>query len=476
MEKNNIEINDVFLEENGKIRINQRKLIKFLYQIGYGINQSESQLFNGRLIKCTQNIISEITEYQLRREFLRLLVDSGIEESNIEYFHKAIGSVLSITQIKTLESIKTELMKDQKEAAFFPFGNCVVKVSANNIEYISYANLDFYIIDKQIKEFDIDTKVYDGGDFRRFCQMVTNEDSEWFKALQSTIGYLLLSNKEAIEEKAVIIYDYLIGDSNQANGGTGKSLIFNSALNRLRNVTILDGKRYDPRSTRFMYQNVEASTKVILLDDVNRKFNFDQIYSAVTEGFDIEKKGQQAIHLDRDNAPKFVITSNRLLKMDEGSSAKRRTHELFLYNSFDENTTPYKVFGRHFFSKKWNNEDYNQFYYFMFECVQIYLKEGLIEYLPKEIREIKLISEIGIKWVNFFDFAIPFLLKEENLIIRDKIEKLAKEDSHVFTPHAFTKKLMIYCSYRELGYEHLNSGGVQKYRILNSDVNKILDE
>lgn len=460
-----IEITKIFSNENGTIQVVQRKLINLLNELGFGIFATTSKFLRGSIVKRSNNVISEVTEKQLRREVLDLLETSGVEEPYIEKFQRSISTVLSSTQIHTLKEIKADLLKDKKNTAYFPFENYLVKVTADSVECLDYANLSVCVMEKQRKSFAITTDNQQGGDFRRFCELVTNENTEWFKALQSSIGYLLLSNKEAIEDKAIIVYDYLIGNSLEANGGTGKSLIFKQAIGQLKSVAVIDGKRCNKDSARFMYQNVDEITDVILIDDASTNFNFEQVYSAITTGFEIERKLEQSVYLSQEEAPKFVITSNRLLKLEEGASARRRIHEVFLYNYFNDEKKPKDVFGKNFFSKEWTKEEYNKFYYFMFECVQVYLQNGLVEYLPEEIKEIKLKSEIGEKWYEFFNDVLEELIDEKDLINRRELEKLAKEEFKHFTAHGLTKKLKTYCKYLGFEYELINSGSVQKYKI-----------
>ncbi len=464
-----IEVQSLFSHENNTIQIVQRRLIHFLVQMGYGVYSKTSKFLNGELIKKQNQTIKEVNEHELRRDVLECLSKSDLEECYLEKFQKSISTVLSKTQIFTVRDMDLPILKDTANEGYFAFNNKIVKVSKDKIDFIEYKDLEMYIFEKQKKNFSIATEGEGNGDFKQFCKLVTNNNDEWFLSLQTTIGYLLLSNKDAIEEKAVITYDHNLGNENQANGGSGKSLIFHLAISQLKNVTIIDGKRYDPRSTRFMYQNVEATTNVILVDDVNDKFNFSQIYSAVTNGFDIEKKGKQAIHLEIKEAPKFVITSNRLLKVDEGSSARRRMHEMFIFNHFNADHRPIDEFGKGFFAPHWDELEFNKFYYFMFECVQLYLKHGLKEYIPTDLKKIKLRYEIGENWNNFFDEYLDMSLDDEGKVNRKEFEEIVLEEFPLFTPHTLTKKLKIYCQYNDLDFSIENSGGVQTFKIVASE-------
>lgn len=461
-----IEPSSLFVLENNTIQVVQRKLVNFLGQLGYGVYAKTSKFLKGKLVKVQDQSIREVNEIEVRKDVLSCLVKSDLEDVYIEKFQKSIGTVLSKTQIYTIEDVDVPLLKDSQIEAYFPFADKVVKVTADAIEYIEYHELQQYVFEKQKKNFSIAMEGDGNGDFKQFCKLVTNNNEEWFLSLQTTIGYLLLSNKDAIEEKAVITYDYNLGKENEANGGSGKSLIFHTAIGQLKNVTIIDGKRYDPRSTRFMYQNVEATTNVILIDDVNDKFNFSQIYSAVTNGFDIEKKGKQAIRLEINEAPKFVITSNRLLKVDEGSSARRRMHEMFIYNHFNAEYKPVDEFGKGFFAPHWNDAEFNKFYYFMFECVQLYIQHGLKQYIPHDIKKLKLKGEIGENWNDFFDEYLFMCLDNDGCVDRRDFEEIVIEEFPFFTAHSLTKKLKKYCQYNNYTFDIENSGGVQTFKIV----------
>lgn len=470
MKKINIAIRAIFSKDKGRISIKQRKVLSLLMDMGYCMVNSGSKFLSGCIVKKTRNMLTEVDLIQLRKDFIAICENNNIKEKYLEVLQNRIGHVLSQTQVHTLKTIDIRLLKDQKDCAYFPFMNKIVKVDSKGIHFLRYSQVEEHIIDKQRKPFNVSSKQVEGGDFREFCKLITNNNDDWFLSLQTALGYLLLSNKELYEDKAIIIYDYLLGRRGEANGGTGKSLLIDKALSMLKNVAIIDGKRYDSRS-RFVYQNVDESTNVILFDDVNERFHFDDIYSALTVGFEIERKGKQAVYLDYKEAPKFVITSNRLIKMDEGASADRRKFELFLYNYFGSHHTPIDEFGKRFFTEDWDATEYNKFFYFMFECVQKYLQNGLVEFLPSELYDIKLEAEIGKDWVILFDNMLEDIQTNEFLVDRRLVEDICKEDFGLETsPHTFTKKIKLYCKYKNLNFEIINSGSVQKFHVTSKEV------
>ena len=78
-------------------------------------------------------------------------------------------------------------------------------------------------------------------------------------------------------------------------GGTGKGLLVN-AVSNLKKVTILDGKTFD-KNKSFAYQVVTTSTQILVFDDVKKNFDFEGLFSLITEGITLEKKNKDAINL-----------------------------------------------------------------------------------------------------------------------------------------------------------------------------------
>src|SRR5690606_35624662 len=82
---------------------------------------------------------------------------------------------------------------------------------------------------------------------------------------------------------------------------------------------------------------------------------------------------------------------------------------------------------------------------------------------------IKLKSEIGENWNNFFDEYLDMSLDDEGKVNRKEFEDLVIEEFPLFTPHALTKKLKVYCQYNGLDFSIENSGGIQTFKIVASE-------
>jgi hypothetical protein len=121
----------------------------------------------------------------------------------------------------------------------------------------------------------------------------------------------------------VILNDEKISDNPE--GGTGKG-IFMNALGKMKKLVVIDGKAFD-FSKSFPYQLVSADTQVLCFDDVIKRFNFERLFSVITEGLTLEKKNKDAIKIPFSKSPKIAITTNYAIK-GTGNSFARRKWEL----------------------------------------------------------------------------------------------------------------------------------------------------
>jgi hypothetical protein len=56
----------------------------------------------------------------------------------------------------------------------------------------------------------------------------------------------------------------------------------------------------------FPYQTVSSDCQVLAFDDVRKNFNFESLFSIITEGLTIEYKGRDAIKLPVKDSPKVL--------------------------------------------------------------------------------------------------------------------------------------------------------------------------
>ena len=114
-----------------------------------------------------------------------------------------------------------------------------------------------------------------------------------------------------------------------------------------------------------------------MFDDVRKYFDFERLFSVVTEGLTLEKKNKDAIKIPFSKSPKIAITTNYAIK-GAGNSFARRKWELELHQHYSKNFTPLDEFGKLMFGD-WNDDEWCDFDNYMIRCLQDYLTQGLVE-------------------------------------------------------------------------------------------------
>jgi len=150
---------------------------------------------------------------------------------------------------------------------------------------------------------------------------------------------------------------------------------------------VIDGKQFAFEKS-FPYQLVSADTQILCFDDVKKNFDFERLFSVVTEGMTLEKKNKDAIKIPFSRSPKIGITTNYAIK-GTGNSFARRKWEVELHSAYNKNYTPLDEFGKHFFSE-WDEDEWCLFDNYMISCLQGFLKTGLVKsrFINLKIRQL----------------------------------------------------------------------------------------
>ena len=144
----------------------------------------------------------------------------------------------------------------------------------------------------------------------------------------------------------------------------------------MKKLVTIDGKSFAFEKS-FAYQLVSADTQILCFDDVKKYFDFERLFSVVTEGLTLEKKNKDAIKIPFSKSPKIAITTNYAIR-GAGNSFARRKWELELHQHYNKQKTPLDEFGKLFFGD-WDDNEWCEFDNYMISCLQTYLRTGLIE-------------------------------------------------------------------------------------------------
>lgn len=276
-----------------------------------------------------------------------------------------------------------ELMRDDKYTKYMYFRNTCVRITKNAIEQIEYSSsyINGYIWENSIIDRDL-TYIEAPGDFEKFCRNICGkEDKNRFIALQSILGYLMHDNYE-VNLKAVLLTDVNKENAGKASGRTGKGLLGNAlgnALNRSEfdcKYVAIPGKGFDHNSGNgTCYSMADITTQLIHIEDLEERFDFEDLFNDVTDGAKIRK--------NYDRFPikkklKFVVSANHTIDLS-GDSKRGRVCIFELSNYYNARHRPEDDFKKRFFESSWTDEDWNQFYSFMIRCSKVYFEKGLIE-------------------------------------------------------------------------------------------------
>ena len=292
------------------------------------------------------------------------------------------------------------------------------------------------------------------GDYSRFITNICNKEETRVVSMRSTIGFLMHGHKNLSYCPAVILNDEVISDNPE--GGTGKG-IFKNALSKMKKLVTIDGKSFTFEKS-FAYQLVSADTQILCFDDVKKYFDFERLFSVVTEGLTLEKKNKDAILIPFSKSPKIVITTNYALK-GAGNSFARRKWELELFQHYKKNWTPQDEFGKLLFDD-WDTEEWSCFDNYMISCLQLFLKNGLVESTFVNLKIRQLSAETChdfIEWCGLIKDTLPNRhLNEEGKIYKQELYQDFVHEYPDYSPRArysvsrtrFYKWLVAYCLFK----------------------------
>jgi hypothetical protein len=367
--------------DKGVIKIVHFSFKKFLEDNGffkYCPEGSKNYVF----VKVTNNLIDHTSEKEIKDFVLNYLQD--IDDLSVYNYFADQVRFFREEFLTLLSTIDIYFIADTKDSAYLYYQNCAVKITKDLIEPIDYLDLGGYVWSDHIipRKF----KICDDHqcDYSVFIGNICGNEEDRVKTMESTIGFMMHGYKNLSYCPAIILNDEIISDNPE--GGTGKGLFMN-ALSQMKKLVVIDGKAFAFEKS-FPYQLVSADTQILCFDDVKKHFDFERLFSVVTEGLTLEKKNKDAIKIPFSKSPKIAITTNYAIK-GSGNSFERRKWEVELHQHYTKNFTPLDEFDKHFFAD-WNEDEWCLFDNYMTSCLQDYLSTGLMrsKFVNLKIRQL----------------------------------------------------------------------------------------
>lgn len=323
-------------------------------------------------VKVTNNLIDHTNEAEIKDHVLDYL-ENKVEDLEVYNFFADKTRFFREDFLSLLNPVNAFFISDDKHTAYLYYKNCAVKVTKKAVTTIDYIDLDGFVWKDHVIDRDFKSCEITDCDFQKFISNVCGGDEKRIRSMESTIGYLLHAFKNLSYSPAVILNDEVISDNPE--GGTGKGIFMNS-LSQMKKVVTIDGKGFTFEKS-FAYQLVSADTQVLVFDDVRKHFDFERLFSVVTEGLTLEKKNKDAIKIPFSKSPKIAITTNYAIR-GEGSSFERRKWELEFKQHYSSEHTPLDEFGRLLFGD-WNDDEWCVFDNYMIRNLSNFLSTGLVK-------------------------------------------------------------------------------------------------
>lgn len=437
--------------ERGAISIVHYLFKEFLQHRGFykfAPHNSKKYMF----VKVTNNLIERASEEEIKDFVLGYL--EKFDDLSIYNFFADKTRYFKEDFLSLLDTVDVHFVEDEQDFSFIYFRNCALKVCVDDLVMVDYVDLDGYVWKDQVIDRDFEFCEATECDFKQFIRNISGDDDNRVESLESAIGFLMSGYKDPGFCPSVILNDEVISDNPM--GGTGKGL-FVQGVSMMKKVAMIDGKAFS-FDKPFAYQTINTDTQVISFDDVKKGFDFERLFSAITEGITIEKKNKDAIRIPFKFSPKIVITTNYTIR-GRGNSFMRRKFEVELKQFYTKEFTPVDEFGKRLFDE-WSEDEWCSFDNYMVNNLKRYLSTGLVQSVSSNTAIKRLAADTChefIEWVGLVEGTkVCDLVVVDAKIFKDELYMDFINDNPDFAPNgkrtisrtAFYKWLNYYGDYR----------------------------
>lgn len=461
------------------------------------------------------HIITEKKTQEIRREFVAFLSENFVEDAVI----RQIVNTNKFTEwCKFLDAPRESVNLNTQYCQRYYFTDGWVEIMPRNVKKHNYRELDCEIMQEKIRPFRVnqykpvmdfvwneETKDYDIDIKNDNCKilkyMIATSMIYWKEALASIrkmnpgvrqkdmdiwvnseylndeqnfeqitsfqnkvfiMGYICSAFKDAAKPWAVYLMDNKIGDGSESNGGSGKSLFWRFAEILLEKYFI-NGKQKKISDNPHLYDGVNENTDLIVLDDLDKKFNVEMLYNDITGDLYVNPKGKQPYTLRFNESPKFVITTNYVPMVIDASTKRRLRFGTFSdwfhvktsNNGYEGDFTPKMMFKQTLIDE-FDEKDMTETICCLFDCIRYFMlcsENNIIkDCILRNIEIRQLMVSVGPEFIEWFKV---FFDKEEGHLNMPVPKKEAYLDYRSSCPspvgqYIFSKKIKEYC--KQVGY------------------------
>lgn len=488
------------------------QLYNFLQANGFCQFETEGEKSGTMYVQITDNIVEETRPNKVKNWIHKFLQDNHYSKDLRNIFYRT--PLLSDQSLNNLPVIDLDMKSFGPDHQIFFFNNKVVKVTSKEVTEFKPGQLNNYVwkdevIDHHFRiqppHFEVKNDSQNGFEIEilkkdnKFLNYLINtsrihwrteletnldslpeaeaeayklahkfdiagpnltpeERSEQMKHLVNklyALGYLLHRYKNASRPWAVFAMDHRIGDEGESNGGSGKSICFNS-VSRFMKSHYLSGR--DPKLTDkpHIYEGITKHTFFVLVDDAHQYLNFHFFFDVITGKMAVNPKNTRQYVLGFEDVPKFAFTSNFSVRNLDGSALRRILYTVFsdyYHHSkeghYREHRTPEDDFGKKLLDDDYTKEEWNDFYNLMIQACHFYLNHDKIEPPMSNVEKRNLLGVMG---DEFKEWADVYFSRESGRLNAMEIKVAAFDDfkHNTKTPmkmQRFTKALQAWVKY-----------------------------
>ncbi len=424
------------------------------------------------------------------RDFLFEFTESNCGEEIVEMISKGVTQFVGPDKLSLLKFIEPNFLNPNGEEQYLYFDKTCWKVNEAKVVESGYEQITHHIWkDQQLKyspvylgkpliTFDpgsFEFKISDSGQQCHFLQFLINASNfTWRKeaAIKSgekaevtedevfenrkhllsklcAIGYMTMEYKDPNVTRAVIGMDGKQSEVGESNGRSGKSLV-GELMRRILPLAYIDGKKRNMFNDVFLWNDVTEKTKLVFMDDVLQGFQFESLFGILTGDWTVNYKGGRRITFPFSRSPKIYIATNHAVK-SSGGSANDRQWLLAFSDFYNEGHKPKDDFGINFF-EEWDYEQWNLTWNLVANCIQLYMKFGVVQAPGERLEQRKLRQEIT---EGFIAWAEEYFSSPDHRNVR--IAKIELQNSYFsydplqrkfVSPTEFKKRFVKFCQWK----------------------------
>lgn len=389
------------------LKINKVKFINRLMKLGF--RRFEMSPKNYSYIEIDKNRITEVTPTLITDAFEKYIKNLPEYEHEVVISNEMGESIknINVTPVMLQEKIYNGLetyfnksllyrmvdgdeifiQKDGRHSKYFYFRNGFVEVTKEGYQFKDYSQLTGFIWKNQILDRDFKKPDENESFIEKFFKRISGRrndetqeflfDAERFLSIKTITGYNLHSYTET-KLFATLLTDAALGQDDEPNGRTGKTL-WGKALGQMLNANKdsqvyieINGKNFNPREEN-RYAAAGLETSLIHINDLWRKFNFENLFNDITEGIEVKR-----LYMDKYTIRAKIVLSSNLSVQINGESAKDRV-KIFEFSDYYNSQFNPSIEFKHWFFTDWDADEWARFDLFMIKCCQEFFENGVFE-------------------------------------------------------------------------------------------------